>query len=154
MSGRGALLGVLAVFGCGVFAGFLGARFVEAHHPTGIAILPASGHGEAGIRSVTDFQLHLEELSRELDLDAEQRQAVAAVLDDARERGRALHLEVIPLIEAYLDATRDEIRAVLDPAQRQRLDALHREHRRAFHRFLIGHSGGDGEHHGSAVPHP
>jgi Spy/CpxP family protein refolding chaperone len=71
----------------------------------------------------------LDALSRELDLTAEQRDKIAAIFEKHHETRKTLMRERCggPLAEAKQKLT-SEIHAVLTPAQREKYDAMVREH--------------------------
>lgn len=108
-SSRGALA-VIAIFALGVVFG-VALSFAIVHHVVGPRRLgPAPGGGPAGIGRLT----------RQLDLDPAQQEAIRGILD----RGHAT-------MRGVLDDTRLEIRAVLRPDQQQRFDRM-RTHRPPF----------------------
>lgn len=133
MTPGGALFRILGVFLVGVAVGALGLHLFQGHSRA----TPRSTHGSS-FESLLDLQLHLDELSRRLDLSSEQRDQVERVLSRASHRGAALHEEVVPRVVVYLEQTKEDIRRLLEPAQQQELDRLHAEHQRAFHHFLLG----------------
>jgi Spy/CpxP family protein refolding chaperone len=101
-------LSVLAIFAMGVVFG-LAIGFAVVHHfrpgP------PGPGGGPFGPRH--GGPVPVERMTRELDLDAEQQAKVREILERGHERMRG-----------FLDETRDEIREVLRPDQRERFDRM------------------------------
>lgn len=66
----------------------------------------------------------LERFSRKLDLTAEQKEKVGAVLESSRQRMEALWKEGRPKFDAIRESTNTEIRALLGPEQREKFDKL------------------------------
>ncbi len=67
----------------------------------------------------------LEILSRELRLDAGQKQKIQRILEDTREKIEALRAENKPRLESVRTQAREEIAALLTPAQKEKFEKLH-----------------------------
>jgi Spy/CpxP family protein refolding chaperone len=74
----------------------------------------------------------LERLTRELDLTADQRAKIEGVLTTRRPRLDALQQEVRAKFDAEQESLRNDIRAVLTPAQQQKFDEREKEMRSRF----------------------
>lgn len=126
LSGRSArLLGaalLATAFGAGVFSGFALDRVLEAR---GGSALAQSGK--------KDGRGHYESILGRLDLSAEQRARVDAVLERRRAQTDAFWERDGARLRTIVDSTRAEVRAVLNPEQRAAYDRLRAEHR-AWHR--------------------
>lgn len=66
-----------------------------------------------------------------LDLSSVQRQEIDGILDRRREQTDRFWSDAGPTLNAIMDSTRAEIRAVLTPAQRDEYDRLRRERKAA-----------------------
>jgi hypothetical protein len=126
MKGWKAVAGVVLVFFLGVAAGGIGVYRFHRHR------MDRFFRGEPG--AVSGFLVH--RLSRELDLDAQQKTRVEAIVLRSEEETRALRRQFRPQFEAILEKGRKEIRAELRPDQQQRFDATAAERgmRRRGHR--------------------
>jgi hypothetical protein len=113
---------VLAVFCLGAAAGvFVGRRMVRFDRPGRGG--PIEGLGpRGGPAGGPPPQLLLERLTRELDLDASQREQIGAVLKASRGRVEVLQRDVRTRFETEQRALHDEIRKLLTPAQQERFD--------------------------------
>jgi Spy/CpxP family protein refolding chaperone len=69
-------------------------------------------------------QFVLKRLTRELDLRTDQRQQVEAILRESGEEFARLREEIRPRFREIRSRTRDRIRALLDPGQQERFEAL------------------------------
>jgi Spy/CpxP family protein refolding chaperone len=118
-------LAVIAIFALGVVFG-LALSFVLVHHVSPPARLGLQREGP----------MPVERMTRELDLDAAQKEKVRAIL----ERGHAT-------MRGVLDDTSREIRAVLRPDQQTKFDQMRP-------RSPFGHAGPHGGHGAEAPPGP
>ena len=117
MKGWKAVAGVLLVFLLGVAAGGIGVYRFHRHR------MDRFFRGEPG--AVSGFLVH--RLSRELDLDAQQKARVEAIARRSEEEMRTLRQQLRPQFEEILSRGRQEIRAELRPDQQQRFDAMDAE---------------------------
>jgi len=126
MRGWKAVAGVLLVFLLGVAAGGIGVYRFHRHR------MDRFFRGEPG--AVSGFLV--QRLSRELDLDAQQKTRVEAIVRRSEEEMRTLRQQFRPQFEEILSRGRKEIRAELRPDQQQRFDAMPEERgmRRRWHR--------------------
>ncbi len=121
---KGTLLLLLA-FGLGVVGGAVGfgvyhARFADWRAPGGAA----------------RFQERiLSRLTKELDLRADQRQKVEAVLQEAGQEFGRLRAEIGPKFREIRDRAREQIRAALDAAQQVKFDKVAQEWERRAERW-------------------
>lgn len=122
-----ALLAVAALFFVGVVVGILGTHLFYARQlqkPGGLAAL--------------GNRLFVASLERRLDLTAEQRQEIDAILEESRREGNALRQEVAPRVMALVERTSERIEEVLTPEQRRKYERLRRRHRRRAELYLLG----------------
>ena len=122
-----ALVALAGLFVLGVAAGGLGAHLYYARaleRPPGPPPFFADFMGP-----------HLE---RRLDLTAEQRQQLRAVLDESRREAEALRHDLAPRMRDVMERSEQRIREILTPEQRQRFAELRRHHRRRSDRFFGG----------------
>ncbi len=77
----------------------------------------------------------IQQMTRELDLNSDQQQQLAGIIDDTRARWRALYAPLDAQHEAIRQQSRDKIRAILTAEQRpkfedfmQRVDAERKKH--------------------------
>lgn len=87
----------------------------------------------------------LSRLAKELDLRAEQREKVEAVLKEAGQEFARLREEIGPRFRDIRDRTRDQIRAVLDAAQQVKFDSVAQEWERRAERWRGRASGNSQE---------
>jgi Spy/CpxP family protein refolding chaperone len=126
-----AVAGVVALFLVGVAVGALGANLVSWHRPwRGLAAL----HGAAGHLG---GQRMAEELQRRLDLNADQRRQLDAILADTHRETQAIWQEVRPRIREVIERGQNRIATILTPAQRQEFEAYRKEHAARL-RLLLG----------------
>jgi hypothetical protein len=78
----------------------------------------------APYRNADPYRQMLNRFSSKLDLSADQKTRVAAILEDKRQKIAALRDEARPRFEEIRGATRAEIRAVLTAEQQQKFDAM------------------------------
>lgn len=114
---------VLAVFCVGIATGVLLGRRMHPDLPE----RPRFGFGGAGPdrpggRGGPPPGVLLQRLTRDLDLDATQREQVSAVLEASRERVRELQRGTRGRFEAEQRRLREDIRGLLRPEQQQRFD--------------------------------
>jgi uncharacterized membrane protein len=119
---------VLAVFCLGAAAGvFVGRRMDTADRQGRGGPMPGFG-GPGGPRGGPGGgpppQVLLERLTRDLSLDAAQRDKVRDVLEASRPRVERLQREARDGFEAEQRALHDEIRTLLTPDQQERFDRL------------------------------
>jgi Spy/CpxP family protein refolding chaperone len=69
----------------------------------------------------------VERFSRKLDLTPDQQREIAAVLEENRQKVKALRGEIRPRFEEIRNATRQEIRQYLSPEQQAKFDAMQAE---------------------------
>jgi hypothetical protein len=69
----------------------------------------------------------VERFSNKLDLTLDQQRAVAAVLDENRQKIRTLRAEIKPRFEEIRGSTREAIRQHLTPEQQAKFDAMQAE---------------------------
>ncbi|HSD49975.1 MAG TPA: hypothetical protein VLG48_01110 [Candidatus Methylomirabilis sp.] len=127
---KGALLLLLA-FALGTTTGALGLGLYQAR----------TGWWGSGRRDPQRFQqFMLRRLTRELDLRAEQRQQVEAILRESGEAFTRLREEIRPQFQAIRERSRDRIRALLDPGQQAKFETLAQEWERRVERWRGGAS--------------
>lgn len=104
---------VLLVFVLGVALGALTA-YLAAGRVWG-ARPPGESHREKRARMV-------EQLSRDLNLTADQRRQLEAILNDMGSKYQALHEQMAPQSEQIRRQGREQIRAILTPEQRPKFE--------------------------------
>jgi hypothetical protein len=127
-----AVAGVVALFLVGVAVGALGANLASWHRPwRGLAAL----HGAAGHLG---GQRMAEELQRRLDLNADQRRQLDAILADTHRETQAIWQQVRPRFSTVIEQGLDRIAGILTtPRQKQEFEVYRKE--RASHlRLLLG----------------
>ena len=125
-----AVAGVVALFLVGVAVGALGANLVSWHRPwRGMAAL----HGAAGHLGGPRMA---EELQRRLDLSADQRRQLDAILADTHRETQALWQEVRPRVIAVIEQGENRIAQILTPRQRQEFEVYRRERAEHLKRVL------------------
>lgn len=122
---RGWTLAVLlGVFGAGALVGVAGERLWHRQHR------PRHGlHGHLPTRPGEPHrrppaERFVEDLTREVGLNAEQEAAVRSILDDAEQRALDVMKASHPALEAVRVETRGKVLEVLDPTQRAAYEAL------------------------------
>lgn len=115
-----AIAGVVALFLVGVLVGALGAELVSRRHPWGG---PPMGHGGHG----AGHGMMAAELTRRLDLTADQQRQLAAILAQTHRETQALWREVRPRVVAVIEQGQNRIAQILTPRQRQEFEAYRRE---------------------------
>jgi Spy/CpxP family protein refolding chaperone len=132
---------VAALFLVGVLTGALGMYVWESRTSDGPP-RPGPGMHERGPRGGPGWgrggRGFGERLMRDLDLSEEQRTAIDTIVAESRAEGERLRREFGPVLREHMQQTRERIREVLTEEQRERFDALNREHRRRAERFLLG----------------
>ncbi len=83
-------------------------------------------------------------MERELDLTAEQREAIREILADSMRRGGEMRSELRPRVEELVRETSDRIAEVLTEDQRRRYEELRRRQGERFERGFLGPPGGRG----------
>jgi Spy/CpxP family protein refolding chaperone len=109
---------VLIGFVAGIAAGFAASR----------ALTPAPT-----IRTQLDMGAVLDELA----LTPEQRRQADAILERSAPRSRSLMLETAERLSAIADSVDAELRAILSPEQRARLDAMRSDRRMMMKRKIV-----------------
>lgn len=138
---------LISVFVAGVLGGAAGVKLLDRR-----PWMPGADHGmtfdrmggrsqrpdgmEGGSRGFGMAPMWLaDRLAAQLELTAEQREAVTAILEARRARASEAMEEMGPFLKAQLDSTNMEIRAVLTPEQQERFDEfVDREDERMFRR--------------------
>ncbi len=83
-------------------------------------------------------------MERELDLTADQRDAIREILADSMRRGGEMRRELRPRVEELMHQTSDRIAAVLTPEQRRRYEELRERQGHRLERGFLGPPGGRG----------
>ena len=124
MKGWKAVAGVVLVFFLGVLAGGIGVYRFHRHR------MDRFFRGDPGAMS----GLLVHRLTRQLDLDASQRDRVDGIARRTHEEVREVRQRCRPQVEEILEKGRREIRAVLRPDQQARFDQIvaERRHRRRW----------------------
>lgn len=128
-----AISAVLAIGILGVLVGILATHLYYAQKL-----------GRPGSFSTMASDFFAERLDRELGLSAEQRAAIAAILEETRIEADSLREEVRPKVGALMEEASDRISEILTADQRRRFTRLREEHRSRAEHFLLGPPG----HHG------
>lgn len=134
---------VAALFLSGVAIGALGMhlhywRTLAPRHG-GFLHSPPPGSAPAAPPSMT-----IGWMERELDLNAEQRDAIREILTDSMRRGGEMRRELRPRVEELMRQTSERIAEVLTDEQRRRYDELKRRQGDHFERGFLGPPGGRG----------
>lgn len=120
---------MIALFVMGVIIGAFGMHLVETHR------MPWHGAGHAMPRQHHGPPHMLQGIEDELDLTADQQEAIAAILQEGHERASQLRREISPRVQEEMAATHQRILQVLNPEQRRRLKELRPlRHRRRMQR--------------------
>jgi Spy/CpxP family protein refolding chaperone len=123
------ILATMVIFGTGALTG--GLLVKQAQTPTQKSSRsnnsgkPVTGQSNGGNRHEL-----LKRVERELDLGPDQRERVDKIIAASQERTRKLMEPVLPQMKQEMQATKEEIRAVLTPAQAAHFDELMKPHRR------------------------
>jgi hypothetical protein len=131
MKGWKAVAGVALVFLLGVAAGGVG--MYRYHRKT------FDRFARGGPEMVSEF--FIRKLSRELSLDASQKERIEAIVRRTAGEAREVRQQFHPKIEEILEKGRREVRAELRPEQQRRFDEIMAERR---HRMERWHGGGRG----------
>jgi Spy/CpxP family protein refolding chaperone len=120
---------LLLAFVAGALGGIAADRLLgtDASETGGRLPLPA-GSGRAGAGPGAIFPAGVQ-LARELELTAEQRERIQAILSEERAKADSVMRAVRPLLRARYDSSLQAVRAVLTPEQRERFDRLREERR-------------------------
>jgi hypothetical protein len=105
--------GILLVFVLGILAGSLGTEFYLKHRLAPLMREP---------RVRTAFIM--KRLSRELNLTADQKSKIQAIVEQMMEKRREYYLENRPEIKKIMDEGFSQIRDELNQAQKEKLEAL------------------------------
>jgi len=135
---------VAGLFLLGILVGALGTHLWYAQRLLPAALEaregpPGPGHGPGRGQGHGPGPFFLERLQRQLDLTAEQRRQVEAILEESHREATALHEEMLPRVRAQLEQTRQRILEVLTPEQQERFEEFQRHHRRVLERGVLGH---------------
>jgi len=109
---------IFALFIMGVVIGAFGMHLVETHR------MPWHGQGHAMPRQHHGPPHMLQGIEDELDLTAEQHEAIAVIIQEGHERASALRMEIAPRVQEEMAATHQRILQVLNPEQRRKLQEL------------------------------
>lgn len=112
-----ALLAVTLLFLVGVAVGVLGTHLFYIH----------AARQPGGLAHLGSLWL-ARNLDRRLDLTADQRRQVDAILADTARDAAALRQDITPRLLAILDRTHRRIAAVLTPEQRRKFERFRHEH--------------------------
>jgi hypothetical protein len=85
--------------------------------------LRASGDPRMERRGRHDKGNRFEEMKRDLNLNDQQASAIQSIIEQSREKYRALRSETSPRFDAVRKEAQAQIRALLNPEQQQRFDA-------------------------------
>jgi Spy/CpxP family protein refolding chaperone len=111
-SGRTAVAIVILVFILGIVIGALGVHVCDKRKAAAQALTKPS----------RDDVIH--QMTRELDLNSDQQQQLASIIDDTRARWRALYAPLDAQHESIRQQSRDKIRAILTPEQRTKFESF------------------------------
>jgi Spy/CpxP family protein refolding chaperone len=120
-----AALGVLGIFILGTVFGLV----------ISFWIAPRAARSMSPVQEILTQRLN-QRLSANLSLSPEQKQAIAAITEDARNQLVAIRKETQPRVRQIIQDARNKIRAQLNPDQQARFDQLVRRNRMQFNRFL------------------
>ena len=123
-----ALISTTGLFVVGVLIGVLGTHLYYAR------MLRDPGRPRAFMAERQARRMH-----QELDLTADQRERIDAILAERHVEIEALRRELAPQVRASVERTRELIQEVLTLEQRERFDELHARHPRRWDHFLMGH---------------
>lgn len=104
----------LAVAGVFVLGGVTGASLAGAYR----------SRAEAGAAAARPREDLFAQLRRELKLDEAQAAQIGSIIEETREKYRALRSECRPRYDAARAGGRERIRALLTPEQRQTFDSI------------------------------
>jgi hypothetical protein len=123
-----ALLIIFSAFSLGVLTGILAMNLLPRRPPS-------AAPGPAGV---------VDELAREVKLDAGQKTQVEQILGETRQKFEALQDQTRPQFNEIRQASRARIRAVLTPEQQARYDEWNRKRdaKRQERQRSQGHDGG------------
>jgi Spy/CpxP family protein refolding chaperone len=129
------ILATLVIFVAGVVTGAMVMKSSRG------APLREAGPPPPWVFQGPDFvqQRFLDRMNKEMELTTEQRRKLEGILRDARERTKSWWEIVGPEFQSELKETREKIRTVLTPTQREKFEKLMRER----HRTPAGQAGGD-----------
>lgn len=122
-----ALLAVAVLFLVGVLVGVLGTHLFYLHE-----IRQPGGLASLGTRWLA------RSLDRRLDLTAEQRKQVDAILADTAREASGLRRQMTPRMLEIFERSRRRISAVLTPDQREKFERFRREHGERARRLIGG----------------
>jgi len=135
-----AFAALVVTFLAGTLAGMAYERVLNASEPQGER---REGHSRRGARAFAPDG----PLGDRLDLTAEQRTKIEAILAEDSVKARQIFREMKPRLRARFDSTTAAVRAVLTPEQREEFER-YRAERRAAMRKHYGRGGGDTLRHG------
>lgn len=130
----------MVIFGTGVLTGALVVRYVASSNTAPQRPWLAGRSFEPGSPGGMRLEF-LRRMQRDLDLTAEQRQAIDKVLKQSQERTRKVMEPVVPQLHQELQRAKAEFRAVLTPAQQTRFDDLLKLQQRFKERRSSGRAG-------------
>jgi Spy/CpxP family protein refolding chaperone len=122
-----ALFAVAALFFVGVLVGVLGTHLFYLHE-----IRQPGGLARLGSRWLA------RSLDRRLDLTAEQRKQVDAIIADTAREAAALRRQMTPRMLEILERSRRRISALLTPEQRERFERFRRAHGAGVRKLIGG----------------
>ena len=88
----------------------------------------AGGHGHKKFKHGHHAGSHLDKISEELDLTAEQKARVQPIVDQTKPQIEAIHQEAMEKMRAIMESTGAQIRPLLTPQQQQKFDAMKKAH--------------------------
>ncbi len=132
MKRSSAVAGVVALFLVGVVVGALGGELVHRHHPWGMAHGPGGPIGHLGM----GHRMMATELTRRLDLTADQQRQVEPILAETHREAQAIWREVKPRVIAVIEQGENRIAQILTPRQRQEFEVYRRERAERLQRML------------------
>ena len=135
MKRSSALAGVVALFLVGVVVGVLGAELVRRHHPWGLAAGPGHQGGPIGHLGM-GHRIVATELTRRLDLTADQQRQIEPILAETHREAQAIWREVRPRVLAVIEQGENRIAQILTPRQREEFEAIRRERAEHLQRAL------------------
>ena len=127
-----ALAGVVALFLVGVVVGALGTELVRRHHPWGGAAGPGGPIGHLRMH----HRMMAAELTRRLDLTADQQRQLEPILAETHGETQAIWQEVRPRVLAVIEQGENRIAQILTPGQRQEFEVYRRERAERLQRML------------------
>ena len=109
----------------------------------GTHLFYASRLGDPGHRMMRSEGYSIR-LDQQLDLSAEQAEAIDDVITATREQAAELRQEMFPRVRDLMDEALEEIEQILTPEQREAYDRLRRFQRRGLEMLVLGPGGPGG----------